>query len=213
MNMAILEPHIPQADNQNPGSRIIEQVVWLMFWPMLTVMLVVGAVYFDRMHVLKKMAGNQGVLLVEYGENALLQGVYVIDSDMKYLERNKAVQALLAGAEDEVYEPVEKLFEKLNKGNRDYIQIFLLDAGGDVLIASSDDNLFHPEGAERVRVPAEINTFDPGKIHVSGGACSYITSTGKRVAHDGLQFIKPVSTGTKKPIGFYWHQLFSGQFV
>ena len=203
----MLKPYSKQSTYLKTKGSVISQVLWLMVWPTLTVFLVVGAVYLDRMYVLKEMTSHRGELLVKAAAGLLHQSFRVVESDIKKMEASEIIQRFLttrelrSGLEHELFNELENL-------NSGYRRISLYDTEGKVLIQKVKRH--EPAKEKRPEQGHDVGTVFPefegnrnntsNKIHryTVDGSMADLPGQGPSV---GMRFVKAVSAAGKKSAG------------
>jgi len=108
---------------------VFQQMVWFMFWPFLTVMLVVGSIYLDRMHNLKEMATRHESLRLHTIGHAVASRLQFFASDLSLA----ANDPLFLNYLPENAEQVKKHFAHFLTWKKEYLAIHLLDSSGSEL--------------------------------------------------------------------------------
>ena len=129
------------------NSSVLRQFCWLIIWPSLTVLLVVGIVYLDRMYTLRAQTIHQENIRLESLQLFFQDRNHTIASDLQFLGNNPLLQSYLARSLPPSSGLMTELFDSFLSGKEFYSQIRLLSPGGEELITITREPV-HP-GAGR----------------------------------------------------------------
>jgi len=119
----------------NIKSSVAGQAVGLIFWPLLTVILVVGALYYDRVRDLEENAVQKEMLLLRTAGQLLSSGSAAVVSNMHALADSEALTRSLGEADPASFSRLSELFRATTNKDSSYLKIQLLNKGGSVLVS------------------------------------------------------------------------------
>ncbi len=126
-------------------QRLAGQVLGLFLWPLLTVMLVVGALYLDRINNFSELTVHKEALLVRAVSLLFEATGQTVAADLQRLFDHPAFQPALSEVSDGRESALVGLFNELLATRRFYIQVRLLDARGQVLVQVPDASIKNTE--------------------------------------------------------------------
>lgn len=128
-----------------------------MVWPLVTVLLVVGVVYLDRMYTFRAQTIHQENIRLDSLQLLFQDRNRIIVSDLNVLGNNKLLQQFLSDPGSLSADSVTELFKDFLSGKAFYSKIRLLDLSGKELIAE-------PNGADRTGVGHRLNSFESPSV-------------------------------------------------
>jgi signal transduction histidine kinase len=116
-------------------NSVAGQVVVLMFWPLLTVILVVGALYYDRVRDLEVNAAQKEMLLLRTAGQLLSSGSASVVSNMYTLAESEALTRSLREVNPASFSRLSALFRATTNKDSSYSKIQLLSEDGTILVS------------------------------------------------------------------------------
>ena len=120
-------------------NSVLRQFFWLMIWPSVTVLLVVGIVYLDRMYTFRAQAIQQESIRLESLQLYFQDRNHTIASDLQFLGKNPVLQSYLSHSLAPSSRLMTELFDSFLSGKKFYSQIRLLSRSGEELITATKD--------------------------------------------------------------------------
>ena len=144
---------------QSQGYKsVLRQFCWYMIWPLITVLLVVGIVYLDRIYTFKAQTVRQEDIRLESLQLLLQDRNQTIAADLQFLGNHQALKTYLDEASALSWTDATELFERFLSGKKRYTRIRLLDRSGKELLAGSN-NSNHLETASSYLSSFETPSF------------------------------------------------------
>ena len=125
-----------QTNSAGSGARFAWQVARLMIWPVLTVLLATGMIYFERMHIVKKEVVARGRILAESVSVLLEEGLRSAAYDLNSPAIDTQLQSIagLYQSGDGGSTFIQRLFSELDALKIETGELYLADIGSDKLI-------------------------------------------------------------------------------
>ena len=117
---------------------VLKQFCWHMIWPLMTVLLVIGIVYLDRVYTFKAQTVHQEDIRLESLQLLLQDRNQTIAADLQFLGDHQALKTYLGEASSFSSAMVAELFEQFLSGKKRYARIRLLNQVGKELITASN---------------------------------------------------------------------------
>ncbi len=135
-------------------SSVLKQLCWYMIWPLMTVLLVIGVAYLDRMYTFRAQTIHQENIRLDSLQLLFRDRNRTIASDLKFLGNNGLLRSFLTDSETLSSDSVAELFESFLTGKDFYSKIRLLNQSGKELIAGTN-------GADRTRfTEPQLNAYE-----------------------------------------------------
>lgn len=128
------EGSIRKAARPKVKKSILGRVLGLMLWPLLTVVLVVGALYLDRMHSIRELTVQQETFLLKTARQFLKSRCDTIASDLRFLIESGVLNSYLLENGSASKLTLSALFLDLLDQKPEYDQIRFLNLEGRELI-------------------------------------------------------------------------------
>lgn len=188
---------------------VLRQFFWLMIWPSVTVLLVVGIVYLDRMYTFRAQAIQQESIRLESLELYFQDRNKTIASDLQFLGKNPLLQSYLSHSLPPSSRLMTELFDSFLSGKKFYSQIRLLSRSGRELITATKDPDHSAAGVNPLDSLEESSVFEwlllqpAGKIFLFSFPQKSSEIVSQAIKADSTQRIYVIVNGSDgKPTGF-----------
>jgi len=130
----------------NIKSGVPGQAVGFLLWPLLTVILVVGALYYERVHDLEETVARKEMLVLKTTGQLLRSASTSVALDMLALAESESLTGYLSEADSASFSTLSGLLDEIVNNNSAYARIRLLGPDGNILISV-------PEQGETAALP------------------------------------------------------------
>ena len=191
------------------NSSVLRQFCWLMIWPSVTVLLVVGIVYLDRMYTLRAQTIHQENIRLESLQLFFQDRNHIIASDLQFLGSNPLLQSYLTQSLSPSSGLMTELFDSFLSGKEFYSKIRLLSPSGEELITVTREPVHSGAGINAFNFLEESSVFEwlllqpAGKIYLFSFPQKSSENVSQAIKADSTQrFYFIVNGSDGKPTGF-----------
>ncbi|THB78803.1 MAG: PAS domain-containing sensor histidine kinase [Desulfobulbaceae bacterium] len=154
--------------------RVMLQSFWLIMWPLLTIVMVIGAVYLDRMDKLKELTIQREQLLLAAAGQSMVQQGALVASDLRYLSDSLILRRYLRNPNPAGKNQVRSLLAQVLERQPEYLSIRVSNrATNDLLVQDHRDSthdLFNNNGG------FDDELFDMKRLFSSHGSVQIVYS-------------------------------------
>ena len=119
----------------NIKSSILAQTAGFLFWPLLTVILVVGTLYYERVRDLEETTARKEMLLLKTAGQLLRSGSASVASDMLAVVESTALRRYLNEEDAASFSAVSSLLYEISNHNSAYGGLFIFNGNGGLLFS------------------------------------------------------------------------------
>lgn len=174
------------------NSSVLRQFCWLMIWPSVTVLLVVGVVYLDHMYTLRTQTIHQENIRLESLQLFFQDRNHIIASDLQFLGSNPLLQSYLTQSLSPSSGLMTELFDSFLSGKEFYSKIRLLSPSGEELITVTREPDHSDAGINPLNFLEESSVFEWLLLQPAGKI--YLLSFPQKSSENVSQAIKADST-------------------